>query len=584
MLMNFRIKAGEYGLLRNDFRWEGIPPLAIVTGPNGVGKTQLLRALGAGLGATSSEWNVRSLKVEVALEDGTPAPAGTLLSSEWPSMSDAGRENFESLLRSITEFYQTGLLQVQHEHYEPYWRELENRSGKQRKDITKEEVVDYAPAHLLSKPHREAFYSFGRLFFTYHVFTEFARSKGESEADIIARLGPAPWDVLNEILTTSDLQFRVNQPMGGIPNVFGDLSYELQLYDVRSGEKIDLGMLSSGEKIIMSMALWRYVHSMHGDQPRTLLLDEPDAHLHPSLIQKFLNVLQQDFIEKWGYRVILTTHSPTTAALAPEGSLFQMMREPLRVIRADSRWTVVDRLSDGLVTIGLDTKAVFVEDVDDQVFYARLFEELVRPSGGRPGFLRLRPNIVFHPVHAATKDSTGGRRKIENLLQSLGPGTSIYGIADNDGDLTTTPGVLLTQRRMWENYIFDPLVVYGHLAAKERNPTLPGIPGRLNEREIRSLTVETKQEIVTHMLGLLRQCIEDPTLDESEVDVEFVDGSVLQYPAWFLLADGKRQLLPQRFTNDLKIMRDELKTDYWRVGMIPLDLAMMLRRIQGVHA
>jgi predicted ATPase len=583
MLMNFRIKSGEYGLLRSGFEWDAIPPLAIVTGPNGVGKTQLLRALGVGLRAGSDDWRLRNLKVEIALEDGGVPPTGILLPSEWPPISEGSRENFRALIKSIEEFHDIGRKTVPHEHYEPYWREIEARTGKPRDAITQAEVARNAPAHLFSKAQRNNLYSLGRLFFTYHVFAEFSRSHGESEAAIAARLGPAPWDILNQILNTAAMPFRVNCPTGALPGHFEDLTYELELHDSRSGRAIDLGLLSSGERIILSMALWRYVHDLHGDQPHTLLLDEPDAHLHPSLIQQFLDVLQEDFISKWGYRVILTTHSPTTAALSPEGSLFEMTRDPVRVVHGATRWEVVDRLSEGLVTVGPDTKTVFVEDVDDQRFYSRLFEELVRLENTHRPVLDTRPNLVFLPVHAAAPGETGGRTKIESLLREIGSGTSIYGIADNDGNLKTVAGVHLTHRRMLENYLYDPLVIFGLLASREQQPMISGIPSRLDEREIRNLPNIQQQAIIDHMLLILSSKLEPEVVQETEgVPVEFINGASLVYPRWFLQAHGKRHLLIPAFTQKFHggIKREDLGPMYWRVKMIPSDLAEMMKKIQ----
>jgi AAA15 family ATPase/GTPase len=46
-------------------------------------------------------------------------------------------------------------------------------------------------------------------------------------------------------------------------------------------------------------------------------VDEFDAHLNPSIAEKFIEVIQTYFVNK-GVQVIMTTHSPSTVAFAKE--------------------------------------------------------------------------------------------------------------------------------------------------------------------------------------------------------------------------------------------------------------------------
>lgn len=579
--MDFVITQGNHGLIREGFVWKDIPTLAIITGPNGVGKTQLLQSISTVLGYTDQHWRVYGLEGRAALKGGGAPDRAVFLPSEWPGLRSGGSEDLESIRRTMKDFYESKNSAQRAPRHESEWKRLESETGKPRDEIAIEDILPHLNLDFFSVGDLNEFHSVTRLFFVHHVLNHILREQGVSEAVCRERLGPAPWDVLNEILQTSDLPFRVNQPEGKLPSIFGNLRYRFELRDTRSGTVVDPDLLSSGERIIMSMVIWRYAHSRGNRGPVTLLLDEPDAHLHPSLTRKFLDVIKEDFVLRWGYRVIITTHSPTTAALAPEGSLFEMSRDPVTVLPSSDRWRTVDRLTEGFVTVGPDTKYVFVEDRDDAAFYTRLYEEIALHDQRQESELRKRPNLVFIPVSSASSAETGGRSKIEGMLQVFGPGSPIAGIADNDGKPKTAAGVHLTARCMLENYLYDPLCVFGHLAARELNPIVPGVPERINEREIRLLTAEQKQAIVDVMVSRLQKFI-DPMSDRRLVPVLFTDGTTLQYPQWALSNRGKK-LLPQEFAQSFGrlIRREELQVDYWKVGMFPVDLVHLLARAQG---
>ena len=101
--------------------------------------------------------------------------------------------------------------------------------------------------------------------------------------------------------------------------------YELKR---RSNNEIvgDVNQLSSGEAQIASVALdiltvaaiWDMQHA----SPRLLLIDEPDAHIHPDLQVRFADFLVQ-VAERFKLQVVVATHSTTLlAALGQFGAEF----------------------------------------------------------------------------------------------------------------------------------------------------------------------------------------------------------------------------------------------------------------------
>src|SRR5262249_3129526 len=140
--------------------------------------------------------------------------------------------------------------------------------------------------------------------------------------------GEPPWRRLNEILQAAGLPFYVREPpeLAHVSWLKPPPPFQAELVDRERDKVVTLDHLSAGEKVIVATAFLHYNAEHTGQHPRLLLLDEPDAHLHPQLTRSFLNVLRQVFVEKRGVRIIMTTHSATTVALTPEECLFEMRR------------------------------------------------------------------------------------------------------------------------------------------------------------------------------------------------------------------------------------------------------------------
>jgi len=113
----------------------------------------------------------------------------------------------------------------------------------------------------------------------------------------------------------------------------------------------DFGHLSSGENILLALAVSIYEANDYFSFPKVLLLDEVDATLHPSMIKSLLDTLQNVFVEN-GTRVVLATHSPTTVALAPSGSVFVVNKGNGKTkIEQQSQTVALEILTQGYATL-----------------------------------------------------------------------------------------------------------------------------------------------------------------------------------------------------------------------------------------
>ena len=92
-----------------------------------------------------------------------------------------------------------------------------------------------------------------------------------------------------------------------------------------------------------------YTSNTDAQFPEVILFDEPDAYLHPSMCQFMLRVVQNIFVIEKGIKVIMTTHSPTTVALAPDNSLYKMDRRSGSIIKTNKNHAI-HLLSDGIFT------------------------------------------------------------------------------------------------------------------------------------------------------------------------------------------------------------------------------------------
>jgi predicted ATP-dependent endonuclease of OLD family len=87
-------------------------------------------------------------------------------------------------------------------------------------------------------------------------------------------------------------------------------------FSKNGGQDYEPSGLSSGEKVAFALALWQWGADVN-KKSEVLLIDEFDAHLNPSLMQKYIDVIKKSFVEK-GVQVIITTHDPLIASMVEE--------------------------------------------------------------------------------------------------------------------------------------------------------------------------------------------------------------------------------------------------------------------------
>lgn len=278
-----------------------------------------------------------------------------------------------------------------------------------------------------------------------------------TDEEFEARWGGPPWERVSEALSGFGLPYRVKEPSN---NPHREVGFRLERMD---GVAVEFGNLSSGEKVLIRFALSAFQvdeDRVNVSVPKLLLLDEVDAALHPENVHRLLGVIQSGFVESMNVPVIMSTHSPSTVALAPEGAMFEMTEED-RVPRPITKQQALNRLTVGLPTLSIDysgRRQVFVESSVDASQYDRLANLL-------KALLDLPRTLTFISAGGtAGGDSRGGCTIVSRIVKSLAESgvQSLYGVVDWDGKNDPDgPIKVLGHQSHYakENVLLDPLLI-----------------------------------------------------------------------------------------------------------------------------
>ncbi|WP_407728890.1 AAA family ATPase [Pseudomonas helleri] len=347
-----------------------------------------------------------------------------------------------------------------------------------------------------------------------------------SREDFVEKYGPPPWDLINDILARANLPYEISPP-----NLADfELPYRVTLKDTNSNIEISTNDLSSGEKVLMSLALAIYRTTEEGILPELLLLDEPDAALHPQFSKLLIEILTETIVNKAGIRVIITTHSPSTVAMAPENSVFEIdkrTRTPFSVRNSDAVRTLTEGV-DFLRVSFESRRQIFVESKYDVVYFDKLFGAVSRLH-------KFTYQPVFIEPHSGTSNCTDVISIVNRLRHAKND--LVWGIIDFDNDNKSTDSIIVLgggSRYAIENYLLDPLYVcFCLIRNNQKKFTDFGVStGKARYSEIPDLTQQECQIMIDSLLTQSGIALNDLLL------TKLVNGFELNYPSSFLLHQG----------------------------------------------
>ncbi|GHC62239.1 AAA family ATPase [Roseibacillus persicicus] len=291
--------------------------------------------------------------------------------------------------------------------------------------------------------------------------------------------GVEPWIAANDILEIGQLPYRFNKPEGTIYDLQG--AYQLRLIDQQNGETVTIGDLSSGEKNLLALIALRYQSQAHDGikaLPEVLLLDEIDAHLHPSFTDIVLQTLKKYFVDQ-GISVILATHSPSTVALgeANGAEVYELKRsdKTLEKITTSQASSI---LTSGFLAVLPDDRIIITEANDDADYYQKIHDRLVSK-----GIVDSTPSLRFIPASSTSDSGIGGgcdqTTQWAEKLSDLGL-SKFKGLVDWDPEgnsNTETDCVKVIKRSALENYLYDPLTLLALMIDNGGSALLPSWSG-----------------------------------------------------------------------------------------------------------
>ncbi len=367
------------------------------------------------------------------------------------------------------------------------------QSDTEIRQLTPTQFARRLTPNILWKYAQESSPSLSLLFLSYRYFERESRADDEPTESFRKRVGDPPWILLRTVLEAAGLPFIINEPseLPLLSQITSNQTFQFELRD-SEGRLVPLNRLSSGERVLMSTANWRYSAEVAGRAFKLLLLDEPDAHLHPALVRKFLNIVEKVFVGTLGVRVLMTTHSPSTVALADPASIFEMRKGLPGLIKAN-RASAIANLTDGFVAVQDATRTVMVEGKADPEFYETVWSMLTEiPRLNENALLEKYPNLDF--VHGQ------GRQTVQDLVPQmrLAGFDNVVGLIDKDKGNQAPAGVFVLGRRAIENYLFDPVVVWFALHERRAAPHIP---------ELGTDRLNSSRELNSNALQLIIDCI-----------------------------------------------------------------------------
>lgn len=398
--------------------------------------------------------------------------------------------------------------------------------------------------------------------------------------------GTKPWAQFNEIGNDLGFKFEIDEPR------LSEKRFDVRLRDKKKGCFVSPNYLSSGEKVIFSLFLALHSTQSLVSKPNVILLDEPDAFLHPSLSSTMLHVLNDIFVNKYRVKIILTTHSPSTVALSPENSIF-IMDPDSGVMKKASKKQAILSLTSGLNTLSVyyeNNKQIFVEAKNDVYVLNHIFHIAKQMNW-------LKSNeIQLHFINVGDEATEGGCSKVQDIVSSLrdAGNQTVFGLIDWDEKNSAKDNIFVLgdQRRYAiDNYILDPVSISLLFLDEEKEKTKIGF---LEEDNIVGFAKKSRveiQSIVDKIIAQLALNIPGSLLTKADlVDYSLANGQVYRVPRWFFETRGHdmvgyyKTTFPflNKYKKECDLYKRIVSLAYGNYpGIIPMDLIDTLIDLQS---
>lgn len=561
------------------FLWDNIPSLSIITGLNGAGKSQLLYLIQSNPAIVQTDDSI-SYKIDDITfwnSDGGRFPNSHTFQLFDLVTCAAALKNHADVYKKVLKHQGVGnrafrseeeMLQRNvskanlkiHNKEDEIIKLIELNTSKPFINLGFEEIMYHFPEQLFLNTDNITSDRIETLFYMYHYRKTMDIKSGKD----MANYPTPPWDLLNQVFEISNLPFKIDNPTSieidfdiNNLNLFlapnAKYAYSMKLTHKLLEKTIDFNDISSGEKTIMSLAFLHYYAQRKNSYKKLLLLDEPDAHLHPSLTKQFLEVVDKFLIKQYGAKVIMTTHSPSTVGLCDEDSIFIMSKNPTAIVK-QTRSNAINYLTSGvpiLSSIVNNRRYILVEDKDDVTFYTKMYNLISKE-------LSNEISLVFIPVSAQKLKKSGGASVVREWTKKLrveGGMNLAKGIIDRDTSNSPSDGVFVLKRYSMENYFLDPIIIAGF---QIHNGILTSIDSLTftgkNCNKLETLSEVELQKVADYIINIVQSnftatvnalnigraadnVISDNILSSTELStmqIEYKNGKKINCPKWLI--------------------------------------------------
>jgi ABC-type multidrug transport system ATPase subunit len=528
-----------------------LPNLTILTGVNGAGKTQLLTSIIENqlqLTENGAELNPKKYVTHSTL---SPNDSAVVTRQSVNQNIDNIWNQFNSFLQN---YKQNPAHQLEHFLGDPRQlrliEKIAKEADKDKYSLTGNDFYKFYPLED-GLNHTDVFYqNFSNLFKRYNdrllqnKFNKFLKEHEKqneveylSDEQFIELNGEAPWDFVNKIIKEAKLDYQINSPI----SLHQDAPFELKLINTFNQSEVKFSDLSSGEKVLMSLALALYNSKFDIEFPKVLLMDEPDASLHPTMSKQFLEVIENVFVKEKGVKVIITTHSPSTVALAKDEDLFVVNKTGVR-IENTTKDKALKILTSGVPSFSVNyenRRQVFVESANDVVFFEKIYQILSN---------HLIPEISLTFISSGESRTDKNGTKISNCDQVINITDTlrnagnhfVWGIIDYDDKNKSSAHIKVLgegKRYSIENYLFDPILVAGLLFREKyiKREDL-GLTNNETYIDFKKLTQEQLQVIANFVINKVESIVKPKETILSEVVL--LNEVKVQIPTWYLNHHG----------------------------------------------
>jgi predicted ATPase len=344
-------------------------------------------------------------------------------------------------------------------------------------------------------------------------------------------------------------------------DVFVDVKY------TQGGVSLDLSNAGSGMLQVIQLLVYVYLH-----KPSLLLIDEPDAHLHPELQEK-LGAILIAVTDDLGAQLFVATHSPDVIDSFNSNEVYfvSAAKKHLRPFKKDNAF-VEGLINSGIVTnsalsrIAVRPRCLVVEDKKVRIL-KRIDDVCGLSLLKRPGDFKKAEGVskfeTIQQVYLTVQDVVGKKIDLHFLQDSDGlPERYLDYVRKKYKDLSLVAHIL--DRHEIENYLLD---------AKTIRAALMGKGYQLSLADTRKAIVKAAEEIKYDVRGDIRRkakdvnrfCNKPDGLDDNAVEAD-VDG-------WFDSLDMKESTILKVFPGKelTKILRRILE-EQTRVELREVDL------------